>query len=102
MLAQDLLVAKRDLRLSKEIKKLARHDRLIINEMGYVGCLLWICSGLHCSQSGSGGLCAKPSLSVGCKRLSWKIYGAHSYSKCKQSYRHVQFAFTLESTCSWR
>jgi len=26
MLVQDLLVAKRDLRLSKEIKKLARHD----------------------------------------------------------------------------
>jgi DNA replication protein DnaC len=36
MLVQDLLVAKRDLRLSKEIKKLARHDGLIIDEMGYV------------------------------------------------------------------
>jgi DNA replication protein DnaC len=35
-LVQDLLVAKRDLRLSKEIKKLARHDGLIIDEMGYV------------------------------------------------------------------
>src|ERR1017187_2062774 len=36
MLVQDLLVAKRDLRLRKEIKKLARHDGLIIDEMGYV------------------------------------------------------------------
>jgi len=36
MLVQDLLAAKRDLRLSKEIKKLARHDGLIIDEMGYV------------------------------------------------------------------
>ena len=30
MLVQDLLIAKRDLRLSKEIKKLATHDGLII------------------------------------------------------------------------
>jgi len=29
-------VTKRDLRLSKEIKKLARHDGLIIDQMGYV------------------------------------------------------------------
>src|SRR6202140_1525238 len=36
MLVQDMLVAKRDLRLSKEIKKLARYDGLIIDEMGYV------------------------------------------------------------------
>jgi DNA replication protein DnaC len=36
MLVQDLLVAKRDLRLSKEIKKLARYDAMIIDEMGYV------------------------------------------------------------------
>jgi DNA replication protein DnaC len=36
LLVQDLLVAKRDLRLSKEIKKLARHDGLIIDEMDYV------------------------------------------------------------------
>ena len=36
MLVQDLLVAKRDLRLSKEIKKLARYDGLILDEMGYV------------------------------------------------------------------
>ena len=36
LLVQDLLAAKRDLRLSKEIKKLARHDGLIIDEMGYV------------------------------------------------------------------
>lgn len=36
MLVQDLLIAKRDLRLSKEIKKLAKHDGLIIDEMGYV------------------------------------------------------------------
>jgi DNA replication protein DnaC len=36
MLVQELLSAKRDLRLSKEIKKLAKHDGLIIDEMGYV------------------------------------------------------------------
>ena len=36
MLVQELLAAKRDLRLSKEIKKLARYDGLIIDEMGYV------------------------------------------------------------------
>jgi DNA replication protein DnaC len=36
MLVQDLLAAKRDLRLSKEIKKLAKHDGLIIDDMGYV------------------------------------------------------------------
>ena len=36
MLVQELLVAKRDLRLSKEIKKLAKHDGLIIDDMGYV------------------------------------------------------------------
>jgi DNA replication protein DnaC len=36
MLVQDLLAAKRDLRLSKEIKKLARYDGLIIDEMGYI------------------------------------------------------------------
>jgi DNA replication protein DnaC len=36
MLVQDLLVTKRDLRLSKEIKKLGRHDGLIIDQMGYV------------------------------------------------------------------
>src|SRR6202035_1118119 len=36
LMVQDLLVAKRDLRLSKEIKKLARHDGLIVDEMGYV------------------------------------------------------------------
>jgi DNA replication protein DnaC len=31
MLVQDLLAAKRDLRLSKEIKKLAKHDGLIVD-----------------------------------------------------------------------
>jgi DNA replication protein DnaC len=36
LLVQELLAAKRDLRLSKEIKKLAKHDGLIIDEMGYV------------------------------------------------------------------
>ncbi len=36
LLVQDLLVAKRDLRLGKEIKKLAKYDGLIIDEMGYV------------------------------------------------------------------
>jgi DNA replication protein DnaC len=36
LLVQDLLVAKRDLRLGKEIKKLGKYDGLIIDEMGYV------------------------------------------------------------------
>ena len=36
LLVQDLLAAKRDLRLSKEIKKLAKLDGLIIDDMGYV------------------------------------------------------------------
>lgn len=36
MLVQDLLAAKRDLCLSREIKKLAKYDGLIIDEMGYV------------------------------------------------------------------
>ena len=36
MLVQELLIAKRDLRLSREIKKLAKFDGLIIDEMGYV------------------------------------------------------------------
>jgi DNA replication protein DnaC len=36
MLVQDLLVAKRDLRLKKELKRLARYDGLIVDEMGYV------------------------------------------------------------------
>jgi DNA replication protein DnaC len=36
LLVQELLVAKRDLRLAKEIKKLAKYDGLIIDEMGYV------------------------------------------------------------------
>ncbi len=36
LLVQDLLAAKRDLRLGKEIKKLGKYDGLIIDEMGYV------------------------------------------------------------------
>src|ERR1700751_1174628 len=36
LLVQDLLAAKRDLRLGKEIKKLAKYEGLIIDEMGYV------------------------------------------------------------------
>jgi DNA replication protein DnaC len=36
LLVQELLAAKRDLRLAKEIKKLARYDGLVIDEMGYV------------------------------------------------------------------
>jgi DNA replication protein DnaC len=36
LLVQDLLAAKRDLRLGKEIKKLAKYDGLIVDEMGYV------------------------------------------------------------------
>lgn len=34
MLVQDLLAVKRDLCLSRETKKLSRHDGLIIDEMG--------------------------------------------------------------------
>src|ERR1035438_3032788 len=33
---QDLLIAKRDLRLSREIKRLSRYDGLIIDDLGYV------------------------------------------------------------------
>lgn len=36
MLVQELLIAKRDLRLAKEIKKLAKYEALLIDEMGYV------------------------------------------------------------------
>jgi len=36
MLVQDLLIAKRDLRLSKMIKRLAKYSGLIIDDMGYV------------------------------------------------------------------
>jgi DNA replication protein DnaC len=36
MLVQRLLVAKRDLRLSQEIKKLDRYDALLIDDIGYV------------------------------------------------------------------
>jgi DNA replication protein DnaC len=36
LLVQELLAAKRDLRLGKEIKKLAKYEGLIIDEMGYV------------------------------------------------------------------
>jgi DNA replication protein DnaC len=36
LLVQDLLVAKRELLLRKEIKRLAKYDALIIDEMGYV------------------------------------------------------------------
>ena len=36
LLMQDLLAAKRDLRLSREIKRLARYDGLIIDDLGYV------------------------------------------------------------------
>jgi len=36
LLVQDLLASKRDLHLGKEIKKLAKYDGLIIDEMGYV------------------------------------------------------------------
>jgi DNA replication protein DnaC len=36
MLVQDLLLAKRELRLSKTIKRLAKYHGLIIDEMGYV------------------------------------------------------------------
>jgi len=36
LLVQDLLAAKRDLRLKKEIRRLGQYDGLIIDEMGYV------------------------------------------------------------------
>jgi hypothetical protein len=36
LLMQDLLVAKRDLRLSREIKRLGRYDGLIIDDLGYL------------------------------------------------------------------
>ena len=36
MLVQDLLVAKRELALSKALKKLARYDAVIIDDIGYV------------------------------------------------------------------
>ena len=36
LLIQDLLAAKRDLRLSKEIKRLSRYDGLIIDDLGYI------------------------------------------------------------------
>jgi DNA replication protein DnaC len=36
MLVQELLIAKRDLRLAKEIKRLAKYEALLIDEMGYV------------------------------------------------------------------
>lgn len=36
LLVQELLIAKRELRLSKEIKRLARYDGLLIDDLGYV------------------------------------------------------------------
>src|SRR5260370_438775 len=36
LLMQDLLTAKRDLRLSREIKRLGRYDGLIIDDLGYL------------------------------------------------------------------
>jgi DNA replication protein DnaC len=36
LLLQDLLAAKRDLRLSREIKRLGRYDGLIIDDLGYM------------------------------------------------------------------
>jgi DNA replication protein DnaC len=36
LLMQDLLAAKRDLRLSREIKRLSRYDGLIIDDLGYM------------------------------------------------------------------
>src|SRR5690606_15654566 len=36
LLVQELLVAKRELRLSREIKRLSRFDGLIIDDLGYV------------------------------------------------------------------
>src|SRR5262249_57148081 len=36
LLMQDLLAAKRDLRLSREIKRLGRYEGLIIDDLGYI------------------------------------------------------------------
>ena len=36
LLMQDLLAAKRDLRLSKEIKRLGRYEGLIVDDLGYI------------------------------------------------------------------
>jgi DNA replication protein DnaC len=36
LLVQELLIAKRELRLSKEIKRLAQYDGLLIDDLGYV------------------------------------------------------------------
>jgi DNA replication protein DnaC len=36
LLVQELLIAKRELRLSREIKRLARYDGLILDDLGYV------------------------------------------------------------------
>jgi DNA replication protein DnaC len=36
LLVQDLLIAKRDLRLARVLKKLARYDALLIDDIGYV------------------------------------------------------------------
>src|ERR1700687_2228139 len=36
LLIQDLLAAKRDLRLSREIKRLSRYEGLIIDDLGYI------------------------------------------------------------------
>jgi DNA replication protein DnaC len=36
LLVQELLIAKRELRLSKEIRRLARYDGLLIDDLGYV------------------------------------------------------------------
>ena len=36
LMMQDLLAAKRDLRLSKEIKRLGRYEGLIIDDLGYI------------------------------------------------------------------
>ena len=36
LLMQDLLAAKRDLRLSKEIKRLGRYEGLIVDDLGYL------------------------------------------------------------------
>jgi len=36
LLVQDLLIAKRDLRLSRVLKKLSRYDAMVIDDLGYV------------------------------------------------------------------
>jgi len=43
MLVQELLIAKRDLKLSKLIKKYSRYEGMIIDDLGYIVSLRQAC-----------------------------------------------------------